>query len=669
MPCRFQFHRKNTMDIMVELDLFEQLVRERNHEGAYQKLLTLIKQVSVHRGRKEEVFARLNREEISYVATRIASAAYQLFLDEKFLLSEEGYCALSLFGRNFALLVAMTPYKVSDHVIRHLIGQAHGVTRRDAVDLYTFRKMLFLWSIFSEVEIPIRDFLKAHPKLMSYVVFNSLTFNCYLDAKATERREEMLEIISEDGFPFALDDLSLFFAGPSWMYCAYAHTPKKHDIKRDINQAYRNYLIQNGYKDRALPVPRKKVKRPLLGVVIEQMTSNHAVFRCYGKALASMRERFETVAFAEKTYVDDAAVSIFDQVVYMETKETSDLRDIVSKVSKKKPDVLIYLSLGMHNATIPMANLRLAPIQILLNAHPCTSRIAAVDYVIASKGLRPTRDEFSEQLVFVPDGTFAFTPRGEASSAKEPHPKGAEKKSVETAANAGGARAFRIAIPSFSIKITSRFIALLSKLTAATKTPIEFHFFPYLTGISYIHFQETMAKRLPNSVVHKPYPYERYLEKIGECDLHMSPFPFGNTNGNIDSAKMGLPLIAMDGDGFESKIDGAMFRRMGLPEWVFAENEDRYLELALSLVEDFEKRESLAAQVRAIDLDRTFYSPGLDHVAVDTVFALYERHEALQSSGVRTVDALDLIRECGLVAHSAEDQAALPAERAVGNVH
>lgn len=621
------------MDIIVELDTFERLVREKQHEPAFQKLLKLLKAISVHRQRKDEVFDRLDREEVAYVATRLASATFQFFLDEEFRLSDQGYAALSLFGRNFALMVMMTPYKTADHVIRQLIGQDSGGGRKSAVDMYTFRKVLFLWSIYSDVEIPLLEYMQTYPDLMKYVIFNSLTFNCYLEPKPTERRETLLELVSAHGFDLTLDDMSLIFAGPSWMYSAYPHTAQKHDIKNVINSAYRNYLLAGGITEPKFPTRRNLVKKPKIVVVIEQMTSNHAVFRCYGKALESLREKFETVGVATRSHVDDGAMAIFDHVVYLEEDAVAGTRKNVGKIVKHKPDIMIYLSLGMQNNTIPMANLRLAPIQLFLMAHPCTSRVETIDYAIITKEIAPTRPEFSERLVLVPNGTFSFTSRGHLT----------HEKAVKKLSESGSEKIIRIAIPSFAIKLTGRFIEMLRKIRQQSSRKVEFHFFPYLAGITFFHFKETMERQLPDSVVHTPYAYEKYLHVIGQCDFHMSPFPFGNTNGNIDSARMGLPIIAMDGEGIESRIDINMLQRMGMPEWTIARTADDYIALAVSLIEDDEKRHALESLVKRIDLEKVFFSTGQEHVFVNTVDALYQQHEALMASGAKVFDAGDLM--------------------------
>lgn len=640
------------MEIIAELDIYERLVREDQHEQAYQKFLYLMKSTSVHRHKKDKIFANLKRDEIAYVATRIACATFQLFLSKKFLLSEEGFGALSLFGRNFSLLLAMTPFKNADHVIRQLIGQDEGGGKKESVDIHTFRKMLFLWSIYSDVELPLQEYTKIYPGLMMFVIFNALTMNCYVDRHVTARREKILDMLADHGMKLELDNKSFTFAGPVWMYSAYPNTAKKHEIKTIINDAYRRWLLANGVSEPVMPAKRVLKKKPRVVVVVEQMTANHAVFRCYGKVLEALKNRFETVGLASKTHVDDTAMAIFDSAVYLEEEVAEGIKKNIGKVIKLKPDILIYLSLGMQNSTVPMATLRLAPIQINLMAHPCTSRMNTLDYAIFTDGIAPTRNEFNERMVLVPNGTFSFTSRGNLS-----HEAVAQKLSDKDGEN----KKIRIAIPSFSIKITSNFIEVLQKIRKASTRQVEFHFFPYLVGLSYTQFKEAIELRLPGSVTHMPYNYNKYLTVIGLCDFHMSPFPFGNTNGNIDSARMGLPIIVMDGPGIESRIDVNMLKRMELPTWLVAKDEEEYVKLACSLVEDDEKRLQLAETMKNVDLEKVFYNTGKEFLFVDAVYSLYLNHEQIKASEERVIYAEDLIDKAGL---SVKENVVVPAPAA-----
>ncbi|MCG8314846.1 MAG: hypothetical protein MI976_16680 [Pseudomonadales bacterium] len=613
-------------NIIEELDQFEHFVTNKDYEKSFQRLLKILNHTSVHRNKKDKVFKGLKRDEVAYVATRYVSCAFCLFMDDGFRLNQSGYESLQILGRNFAVIVAMTPYKNADHVIRHLVGQTSVTKDKESIDIYGFRKLIFLWSVYSDVQLPIDTFMRNHPDVVKYLFFNGLTFNNYIEEKVDARREHLLQVMAQPDFPLTLDDNSIAFAGPTWMYTAYPDSVYKHEAKLAVNRAYRNWMLSKGVSEPKFPATRAIKNKPKIVVIVEQMTINHAVFRCRGKALASLREQFYVVGMGLKDYVDTRAIEVFDEFIYFDENIIRDSRSNVAKVIKQKPDIILYLSLGMQNMTIPMATLRLAPIQAALVSHPTTTRMESIDYILSASAKDAT--EFSETVVVLPDGAFEISDRSDVS-----HESFAEVK---------GCDPIKIAIPSFAIKLTSGFINVLRRIAKQAQRNVEFHFFPYVVSLPYMQLTEDLDKLLPGSVVHKPYPYETYLAKIAVCHFHMSPFPFGNTNGNIDSTKVGVPITAMRGPGIESLIDVTMIKRMGMPDWVIASNEDEYVQLALELIHNDSKLAELTAFVKNIDLHSVFFSTPKSHTFTQAMHDIYLHHELIQKKGIEKINFEDL---------------------------
>jgi predicted O-linked N-acetylglucosamine transferase (SPINDLY family) len=98
---------------------------------------------------------------------------------------------------------------------------------------------------------------------------------------------------------------------------------------------------------------------------------------------------------------------------------------------------------------------------------------------------------------------------------------------------------------------------------------------------------------LPDAVIHPIMPYQDYMARINECDLYLNPFPFGNTNGIVDVTALGLVGVCKTGPEVLEHIDEALFRRLGLPEWLIAETVDEYVQAAVRLMTDDELRLSL----------------------------------------------------------------------------
>lgn len=624
-----RLNQEEVFNVIYELDKFEHLVFNKEYEKAYQQLLRMLQATSVHRKKADKLFGGLTREQRDYVATRFVSAAFQLFLDKAFNLNVSGYEALSTYGRNFAIILSLTPYKNADHVIRHLVGQTEVATSKDTMNIYDFRKLLFLWSIYSDVQLPLDRFCREHPDLMKYVMFNALTFNCYVDPCVSGRRDNLLNLLAGDDFDLKLDNKTISFAGPLWMYTTYSDNPDKHYAKDKINRAYRNWALNHGLKEPDLPSTRKIVDKPKMVVVVEQMTKNHAVYRCYGKALKSIRKRFHTVGMAFKEYVDDEAMDVFDEQVYFKPDIVNDIKKNVGKIIKQKPDVILYLSLGMQNSTIPMATLRLAPIQMLFPAHPATSRIETIDYLINEEGGQPSkRNDLSEKLILLPKGSFSYTDQSGFMHIK------VQKNHVTRE----GKKIIKVAIPAFSMKIGSQVIDALQKIKEKAESEVEFHFFPHLNENSYIQFQDAIEKRLPNSVVHLPYTYKNYLSRVGECDLYLSTFPFCNYNGTVDSIKVNLPVLALDSGGLEGAGEVVLLRQLGFPEWVISKTREEYIETAVELIDNEKKRQQLSEFCASVDVGKVF--DDLNHAVDktgDALYQLYLVHDRVQEMDKKVI--------------------------------
>ena len=629
---------EKSFNVLAELDAFEFYVSARRYEDAFQQLHKLLNATSVHRHKNERMFAGLKREERGYVACRFVSAVFQLFMDKGFNLTESGYEALSTYARNFTIILSMTPFRNADHVIRHLVGQAAYGDGKDEISLYEFRKFIFLWSIYSDVKLPFERFSKSQPNIVKYLMFNSLTFNAYVDDFVCSRRDMLIELMAQEDFVLELDDKTLTYATPVWMYLTYSDSQRRHVAKHAINNAFRNWMFSHGIKEPTLPVVRSIKEKPTLVVVVEQMNINHAVFRCFGQALESLRERFHTIGIAYEVAVDKQSMSVFDEVRYFEPDIVKGMKKNVGKILKYQPDMIFYLSLGMSNGTVPLANLRLAPIQFMVPAHPATSRIETIDYMITDECSAPDerRDDLSEKLVLVPSGAFLYTDRSSFS-----HEDIDEKISD---LEEGRHKKLRVAVPAFAIKVGAQFIKMLKRVKEQSKSGIEFHFFPHLIENSFIHFKEEVEKVLPDSVFHLPYGYREYLTRVGQCDLYMSTFPFSNFNGTIDSIKVGLPVVAYDSGGLESKGEIGLLGMLGFPDWAIAKTEDEYCHLIVELANNEPRRLELVDFVKQIDLKAHYDAClHLKHTVVDTIYGLYLNHEIIQQSGKHRLLTADVI--------------------------
>ena len=98
---------------------------------------------------------------------------------------------------------------------------------------------------------------------------------------------------------------------------------------------------------------------------------------------------------------------------------------------------------------------------------------------------------------------------------------------------------------------------------------------------------------LPDAEIYAHQPYPDYLATFSRCDMFLSPFPFGNTNGITDAVTVGLPGVCKTGPEVFEHIDEALFRRVGLPDWSIAASVEGYVAAAIRLADDYAERAAL----------------------------------------------------------------------------
>lgn len=108
--------------------------------------------------------------------------------------------------------------------------------------------------------------------------------------------------------------------------------------------------------------------------------------------------------------------------------------------------------------------------------------------------------------------------------------------------------------------------------------------------------------------VYEHLSYPAYLQVINQCDLFINPFPFGNTNGIVDTVRQGLPGVCLSGSEVHEHIDEGLFRRLGLAEELITHNIAEYIAVTVRLINDTDWRNSLRQQLLAIQPDSVLFT-------------------------------------------------------------
>ena len=135
-----------------------------------------------------------------------------------------------------------------------------------------------------------------------------------------------------------------------------------------------------------------------------------------------------------------------------------------------------------------------------------------------------------------------------------------------------------------------------------------------------------------------PVEYNAYIAKLNECDLFLSPFPFGNTNGIVDAVRQGIPGVCLDGREVHAHIDAELFCRLSLPGWLVAASREDYLAAALRLAGEHKTRQRIANHLVKIDPDAILFK-GDPRQFANAVAWLHANQSELQHSGEKVVRA------------------------------
>lgn len=506
--------------------------------------------------------------EITVLYTRMAAAITAFLSNPKTSFSPDGFYRM-----------------MSEHAILHAIfrGSAFGtmdhilavVGSREAAHLENVsfngttavQKLLLCWSLDSGIEIGWDAIAGMNKEMAAGAIIGILGVGGTHTRKGYERRLALMKRTDiMDAAP--LSEFLIQSAGDCYMHCSYTDAQDKHQIKRMINRKLRE-VVERSVRVEEAPAKVTPKVQPTVVIPLEWFGSFHAMYRCYANSLMQLRPAFKLVAVIRHggvhPSIDDEAKKVFDDVIEI-PEEHASIDTFLKAIQDQNPDIVYYPSLGMAAWFVALSTFRLAPIQIVTPGHPATTMSDKIDYMISDGDLFGNVNRYSEKLIPLPTGATRYLGRA-GFVAPDPTKR----------------KRYRVAIPAMSSKLIPPFLETLQEI-AKQVAPVEYHFFPNMTGLSHTVIQKDLREWFPDCVVHHRTTYQAYMENLNECGMMLSTFPFGGTNSTIDAFLLKLPVICLEGDEIHQRSDASMIRRMGLPAWWIAKTKEEYVEAALDVL-------------------------------------------------------------------------------------
>ncbi|WP_449440833.1 peptide transporter [Pseudomonas migulae] len=596
-------------DQVFSLEQFEYRCYTHDHEAAAQDLVRLLQLIDRHYGKLSEQFSLSVSPAITagelehHVLTRLTSAITALFSDPGFRISPDGFGQLINLQRWLSSLFAASAFVNCDHILRslNLLGHDASDYRLSEQDLVKF---CILYSPESELPLDV-ELLWARNPTLAAAVFMALLSPRFLGTPAAHSKRESLL----GWLPDRLDQLDSLDALPIsvlhdvYMHCSYADLPQRHRIKASINRLIERKLDSIGIHP--LPLYRGAVdntsQKPLMLVLVEWFSGGHSIYRTHSRTLEAARLDFHVVGVGYGANVDDLGRAVFDE--FVEFAEPDDLfaclRQLRDLAAARKAKVFYMPSVGMFQITLFASNLRMAPLQVAALGHPATTASRHIDCISVEDDFVGDPGCFTERLLRLPaDG--------------QPYRPSALAVNLPRVARDDGA-VVNVAVAATTMKLNPGFLASCQAIAVQTLDQsgkrVHFHFLVgQAQGLLYPQLVRLIERYVRDATVYPHQSYQDYMAILNRCDLFLSPFPFGNTNGIIDALTVGLPGVCKTGPQVFEHIDEGLFRRVGLPSWTIAPTREAYIQAAVRMASSHEERSALYRHLATDEPLRTLFS-------------------------------------------------------------
>jgi len=582
------------------VESFESFAYRRDREQGVRELVRLLQSFDRHYGDLEGIVSMRRVVDVerpdAHLPTRLASALTCLLSDPGFRLSELGFAQLIGLQRWIGTLFAATPFGNADHVLATMdLGGTDGALQVRPSDLARF---CLLYTPDSELQLDV-DALWAHHPRHTAALLLALLSPRFLGTRAAHGKRETLlgwlpRKLAELEF---LETLPRAILHDVYMHCSYADRPDKHEIKRQINRLVRNETLLLGWTDPDLATAgtRRVDGKPVMVVVLEWFGAQHSVFRTHSASLRGLRRRFHVVGLGSEPHVDAAGRAVLDEFVALRGGFADMIETVRSTVARHAPSIVYYPSIGMFPLTIFLANMRLAPVQVTALGHGASSMSPFIDHFVVDEDFVGDPATFSERLILMPPHGMPHVP-SDAHRAVRPR-LGPEQPDV-----------VRIAVAATPMKLNPVLMGACREIARRARTPVHFDFFCGLSnGLGAMQVRRFVAGWLDNATFHGTLAYADYMALLGTCDMFIDPFPYGNMNGIVDMAHLGLAGVCRVGPQVHEHIDAGMFHRLGLPGWLVADSTEAYVAAAVRLVDGHRERRALRLDLLERDAVQVFF--------------------------------------------------------------
>jgi predicted O-linked N-acetylglucosamine transferase (SPINDLY family) len=330
------------------------------------------------------------------------------------------------------------------------------------------------------------------------------------------------------------------------------------------------------------------------------------------------RARFDVIAYDFSPAAKDdyrrrfeAAFDLMVPISGMSDQEAAE------RIARDEVDVLIDLAGWTKRARPAVLAPRPAPVQMQWLGFPGTLGAPWIDYIVADRVLIRPQDEphFSEKIIRLPHTYQANDDKRIAGTTQSRSAYGLPEEAIVFCSFNG------------AFKLTPEVFDCWLRLLQAVDRSVLWLLQPEDIAVRALVAKAASRGIDPARLIFAPMvELAEHLARLACADIALDCFPYGSHTTASDTLWAGVPLVALAGDTFASRVSASILTAAGLPELITSSLAD-YYNLALRLAGDPGALAGLRARVKDLRtsgplFDTTLFTRDLERALA----AAWERH-------------------------------------------
>jgi predicted O-linked N-acetylglucosamine transferase (SPINDLY family) len=289
------------------------------------------------------------------------------------------------------------------------------------------------------------------------------------------------------------------------------------------------------------------------------------------------------------------------------------------RIADDRIDILIELSGHTSSARLDIAALRPAPLQLHWLGYPGSIGADFLDYLIADRNVAP-----DSHLAFYAEKVLRLPNSYQVNNGEQ--------------VTAGGMTRAQCGLPEDAIvlccfnqiaKLEPVIFGLWMKLLAEFPRTVLWLLAGTPSAAANLHRFAAERGIAPERVIFAPkLDKARHLGRIGLADLALDTRIYNGHTTTSDALYAGLPVVAMAGRHFASRVSASLLTTQGVEELI-ASDLDGYHRLARALIADRSRLAALRAKVMAARSTRPLFDTARFTRNLEAAYrAIWQRHKA-----------------------------------------